>query len=229
MLTCFNVFVFVQIVEARALLLRDPQNQTKMGSERSGSWTLYREEDATSVPIEHNAIAPSKTLYGIGPSKTPSYGEPNSDPLADVETEKHPVQTTKVKVIDKSVIEEQLPLQSKTKDLSSETSKVSIAKNEEDGDDWLEEDAGDMGSTGGAAIPLGHEEDVSFSDLEDDDDRGTLSSSKSLDANYSQTKDSRGWVQLNNGSGGSSRSGDSTSPQSKESNDWLNVEHIDVE
>ncbi|XP_010941943.1 uncharacterized protein [Elaeis guineensis] len=196
-----------QIVEARAILLQDLQNRTKMGSERSGRGTLYRKEDATSVPI----------------------GEPTSDPLVDVETEKHPVQTTEVNIIDKSVIEEQLPLQSKTKDLPSETSKVSIVKDEEEGDDWLEEDVGEMGSTGGAAIPLGHEEDVSFSDLEDDDDRGTLLSSKSLDANNSQTKDSRGWVQLNKGSGGSSKSGDSTSPQSKESSDWLNVEHIDVE
>ncbi|EHA8590671.1 hypothetical protein COCNU_scaffold022069G000040 [Cocos nucifera] len=218
-----------QIVEARAMLLQDLQNRTKMGSERSGGGTLYRKEDATSVPIEHNVIAPPKTLYGTGPSKTPSFGEPTSDPFVDVETEKHPVETTEVKIIDKSVIEEQLPLQSKTTDLPSETSKVSIAKDEEDGDDWLEEDAGEMGSTGGAAIPLGHEEDISFSDLEDDDDRGTLSSSKSLDANSSQTKDSRGWVQLNKGSGGSSKSGDSTSAQSKESSDWLNVEHIDVE
>ncbi|XP_008796989.2 uncharacterized protein LOC103712287 isoform X2 [Phoenix dactylifera] len=194
-----------QIVEARAMLLQDLQNRTKPGSERPGRGTLYRKEDATSVPIEHEVVVPSRTAYGTGPSKTPSFGEPTSDPLP--------------------------PLQSKIKDFPSETSKVSIVEDEEDGDDWLEEDTGEMGSTGGAAIPLGHEEDVSFSDLEDDDDddRGTLSSSKSLDANDSQTKDSRGWVQLNKGSGGSSKSGDSTSPESKESNDWLNVEHFDVE
>ncbi|EHA8589088.1 hypothetical protein COCNU_scaffold007951G000010 [Cocos nucifera] len=214
------------IMEARAMLLQDLQNQTRPGSERSGGETSYRKEDATSVPIEDNVIIP-KIISETAPSKAPSFGEPTSDPLADVETEKHPVQTTEVKIIDKSVIEEQPPVQGKTKDLPCETSKVSFEKDEEDGDDWLEEDTGEMGGTGGAAIPLGHEEDVSFSDLEDDDDRDTLSSSKTLDANDSRTKDSRGWVQL--GSQGSSKSDRSTSLQTKESNDWLDVEDIDVE
>ncbi|XP_010942070.1 uncharacterized protein [Elaeis guineensis] len=217
-----------QIMEARAMLLQDLQNRTKPGPERSGRETSYKKEDATSVPIEDNVIGPSKIISETAPSKAPLFGETTSDPLADVETEKHPVQTTEVKIVDKSVIEEQPPVQGKTKDLPCETSKVSFEKDEEDGDDWLEEDTGEMGGTGGAAtIPLGHEEDVSFSDLEDDDDRGILSSSKTLDANDSQTKDSTGWVQL--GSRGSSKSDRSTSLQTKESNDWLDVEDIDVE
>ncbi|XP_008812106.1 uncharacterized protein LOC103723077 [Phoenix dactylifera] len=238
-----------QIMETRSMLLQDPQNRTKPGSERSGRETSYRKEDAASVPIEDNVIGPSKIISETAPSKAPSFGEstsdpladvetekhpvapsfgePTSDPLADVETEKHPVQTTEVKIIDKSVIEEQPPVQSKTKYLPTETSKVVIEKDEEDGDDWLEEDTGEMGGTGGAAIPLGHEEDVSFSDLEYDDDRGTLSSTKALDANNPRTEDSRGWVQL--GPGASSKIDDSTCLQTKESNDWLDVEDIDVE
>lgn len=58
----------------------------------------------------------------------------------------------------------------------SEQSRVDIQKTDnvedgdiedDDGDEWLEEETGDPGDT---KIPIAHDEDVSFSDLEEDDD-----------------------------------------------------------
>lgn len=136
------------------------------------------------------------------------------------ETEKHPVPTTEVKIIDKSVTEEEPANGTKIKDITTETSKSSVQTNEEDGDGWLEDDIGETNTTRGATVPLGQEEDVSFSDLEvdDDDDQGPTISSKTIPVD-SQAKVSR-----------ASATGDhSTGSEMKESNDWLDLEDFDVE
>ncbi|CAL9761780.1 unnamed protein product [Musa acuminata subsp. burmannicoides] len=151
--------------------------------------------------------------------------------VVDFETEKHPVQTDEVKIVDKSVIEEELANQSKSKEISSQTSRDPVERYEEDGDEWLEDDTGEASKGGGLTIPLGQEDDVSFSDLEDDDDGGGEAPTNSLKTVSvdSQTKDTASWVQLNKGSGGSMEGDNSVGPKTKLSNDWLDVEDFDVE
>ncbi|RRT51744.1 hypothetical protein B296_00019237 [Ensete ventricosum] len=143
-----------------------------------------------------------------------------------VETEKHPVQTTEVKVVDKAVVEEEPA----SKSMSSLTSKYSTTPMKyEDGDEWLEDDSGETSSARDVAIPLGQEEDVSFSDLEDvDDDQGPTQSSKTVSVD-SQTTDSTGLVPPNKVSGGSVKGSNSTSPKSEEYNSWMDIEDFDVE
>lgn len=84
------------------------------------------------------------------------------------ETEKHPVRSSELQFIDKSVIEEG-PIV-KTEDKSSvigPSSKIQVKDYDDDDDDWPEEDYESHGY-GGGTIHVVDEEDISFSDLEDD-------------------------------------------------------------
>lgn len=81
-------------------------------------------------------------------------------PITEIEIEKHPIHVTEVAVVDKSVIKEELP-----KD-HTETSNVLQEAFDDDIDDWFDEEA-DL--AGHPTIHIGAEEDVSFSDLEEDD------------------------------------------------------------
>ncbi|KAI3989240.1 hypothetical protein MKX01_031526 [Papaver californicum] len=71
---------------------------------------------------------------------------------------------------------------------------------EEDGDDWLEEDSAETNTF--SNTPLGDDEDVSFSDLEEDDDE-TVESTKTVGGHSSNSKN-------------------------KDSDVWLNVDEKDV-
>uniref|UniRef100_A0A453HA04 BSD domain-containing protein n=1 Tax=Aegilops tauschii subsp. strangulata TaxID=200361 RepID=A0A453HA04_AEGTS len=82
-------------------------------------------------------------------------------PITDFEIEKHPIQGTEVTVVDKTVIKEQL------REDGSKASNVMQETFDDDIDDWFDEEADLAGHT---TILIGDEEDVSFSDLEDDDD-----------------------------------------------------------
>ncbi|KAJ0967703.1 hypothetical protein J5N97_024620 [Dioscorea zingiberensis] len=154
-----------QIVEARAKWLQELQNQAKPESGRPIEDLPYREETIVSTAPEDQASIPDNE----GPV-SPDIGKVISIPITELETEKHPVQVTEVKIVDKSVIEEELPAQSKNQDLTSTTSEITIQKFDEDVDEWLIEDPGEMGTSSGPTIPIGNEEDVSFSDLEEDDE-----------------------------------------------------------
>ncbi|RWW15153.1 hypothetical protein GW17_00021025, partial [Ensete ventricosum] len=231
------------IVEARARLLQDMHSRTKLKSEGPGIVVSHSKDD---VPIEEHVMGPrdaSDSMKDIETEKHLVQMIP-SDPMEDVETEKypvqimasgfvevvetekHPVQTTEVKVVDKAVVEEEPA----SKSMSSLTSKYSTTPMKyEDGDEWLEDDSGETSSARGAAIPLGQEEDVSFSDLEDvDDDQGPTQSSKTVSVD-SQTTDSTGLVPPNKVSGGSVKGSNSTSPKSEEYNSWMDIEDFDVE
>ncbi|PKA65964.1 hypothetical protein AXF42_Ash010373 [Apostasia shenzhenica] len=178
-----------QIVEARASLLQDLQSRTKPSIVNEDSLK------SSSCPRDNDAENSPSTIISV--------------PVADFETEKHPVDTNEIKMVDKSVIKEEY----------REVVPVKV-KDEGDEDDWLADESGDANGSVQNAIPLGNEEDVSFSDLEEDDDQrgegdGAMKAPKSTE---SQAKDSKGWVQLS-----------STSTQNKDSNDWLNVDEFDVE
>ena len=69
-------------------------------------------------------------------------------------------------------------------------------KYDDDGDDWLKEESSEIIGTGGTTIPIENEENVSFSDLEEDDGDVPASDKKVTYGSDSSVKESRDWVQL---------------------------------
>ncbi|KAK9946368.1 hypothetical protein M0R45_011836 [Rubus argutus] len=94
-------------------------------------------------------------------------------PSTTYETEKHPVESNEMPFIDKSVIEEKPFIKTEDKNVTVGTSSEILVNSYEDADDdddddWPEEDI-ELDGCRGTAIALINEEDISFSDLEDDD------------------------------------------------------------
>jgi hypothetical protein len=121
-----------------------------------------------SVPIMTSGIeAVSPTLA----AKTSDNEAAPSFVSVESETEKHPVESTQMQIIDKSVVEEGKVDQTKHQHSSSSSSSgILEEKFDDDGDDWLKDDSSEMIGASGASMPLGNDEDVSFSDLEEDDE-----------------------------------------------------------
>uniref|UniRef100_J3LSH2 BSD domain-containing protein n=2 Tax=Oryza brachyantha TaxID=4533 RepID=J3LSH2_ORYBR len=140
-----------QIVDARAMLMQCLQHQSKLETEQ-----LYHRKDDFGMHSEEDT---SKDIPEVFPSMLQQTA--SVIPITDFETEKHPIQVTEVAVVDKSVIKEQLTKDSKTPNVLQESF-------DDDIDDWFDEEAELAGHT---TIPIGDEEDVSFSDLEDDDEK----------------------------------------------------------
>ncbi|KAF4375173.1 hypothetical protein F8388_017319 [Cannabis sativa] len=223
-----------EIVEARAILTQELQVRAKGKTQPQSSSGIVE------LPkVEHLSV-PSVAQAEYVPIVT---HKPESAPSAravDLETEKYPVQSTEIKVIDKAVIEEGPANSSKYQgSTSGSSSKVLDDKFEDDGDDWLkDEENSEIVGVSGTSIPIGNDEDVSFSDLEDDDDDADVpvSYKKTTSGSDSSTKDSRDWVQLSRGSADSDkevssievRHGGSEQAPAKEGNDWLDVDDIDV-
>ncbi|XP_020080861.1 uncharacterized protein LOC109704526 [Ananas comosus] len=160
-----------QIVEARAMLQR-LQNQTKLEKQAPTIDLSYKKPDQLATPEDKHFSASRDTYESL----TPNTQETKATfPEMDLETEKHPILTMEKQVIDKSVIEEELLKQHPSRD-KIQPSEVSIEKfdDEDDADDWLkEEDEEETGVPVNTSLPIGNEEDVSFSDLEEDDDDHT--------------------------------------------------------
>lgn len=219
----------MQIVQARAMLLQDLRS-TKTNTDVSSATSLTSVEEGEqhepAVREEGKVIISSETLPSTSPQAEDVFV---SIPVVDVETEKHPVESTEVKIIDKSVvIEEDPPVQSKSKDLQADVYSVLKQKDVNYEDDWLEDETGEASGSVENAVPLGNDEDVSFSDLEEDDDHGIETQTKAIsESTPTQVKESRGWVQLNKNQGIPVKKTNSTSPQNKD--DWLNVDEVDSE
>lgn len=131
--------------------------------------------DYITAPLEQGAEEPpSKDIYDIpsASSKRKEEETLTTIPISDlVETEKHPVEVTEVKIVDKSVIKEEEP---PTK-VPVAVQKVENSEDSDGDDEWLQEDTNDNitgVSQNTASVPLvDDDEDVSFSDLEDEDDK----------------------------------------------------------
>lgn len=230
----------MQIVEARALLTQELQNKIK----------AKPEQDWSRMDTYPNDIADPRHEKGISVSSNAQAEyvqlEPTTSTVdADFETEKHAVQTqsTEIPLIDKSVVEEGPRNLAKDRTLHSDSpSRGFEEKYEDDGDDWLKEESSEIVGASGTGVPVENDEDVSFSDLEEDDGDVPTSYKKVTYGSDSSTKESRDWVQLGRSSTDSNkdvntvgvdRSGleqaSAHDPESKESNDWLDVDEIDVE
>lgn len=140
------------------------------------------------------------------------------------------VETSKesIKVSEKQ--EENIPSQEKeVTEIVKATERLEIADEKENADQWLKET-----DTDGENKKVEHEEDVSFSDLEDDDNElsSRLSGSRKAQE-ITRVPSSSDWVQLNDGSdaqGGSQKARQSISREKDsdgESNEWLKVDDFD--
>ncbi|XP_020244222.1 uncharacterized protein LOC109822439 [Asparagus officinalis] len=146
-----------QIAEARAMLFQMLQGKTKADYEPSSRSLPYRNIDTSSVSAGEQVASPSE----INPTKL----YPLEGPISEDE------------IIGKPVIKEDLATESMHKDLACNFSEISIHDyDDNDDDEWLNDESGDISGT--TFMPFGNEEDVSFSDLEDEDEPRASSSSK---------------------------------------------------
>ncbi|KAF2295614.1 hypothetical protein GH714_033307 [Hevea brasiliensis] len=241
-------------VEARAMLSHELQNKAKATKPGWSGIGTSRSTGTADLPNEESLSVPSHAEYESVPLKTSiEVGHPTilantsgneaipSGIVDEQETEKHPVLSTEMQIIDKAVVEEESVDQAKHRHLSSSSSKVLDEKFEDDADDWLKDESSEMVGTSGSTMHIGNDEDVSFSDLEEDDGDVPTSYKKVTSGSDASTKDSRDWVQLSKGSSDSvkdinpvsvkhagSEQVSAANSESKESNDWLDVEDIDV-
>lgn len=147
-----------QILEAREGLLQSSPTKHKLLSESRN----------TREP-EESELSPSSIQNKHGVSEAPSFQELTSDPVPNVEADKHPISSTEAEIVDKSVIQEELVMKTEAKSLPTEESNPDPADDddEKEVDDWLQ-DVDSVPSKTGNPTAVGEEEDVSFSDLEDD-------------------------------------------------------------
>lgn len=232
--------ITLQIVEVRAMLSHELKkgNMAKPESDPSLSTAAFS-KGITDSPKEQQLSVPQSDLV---PPQTSTMRSAPLPSTADIETEKHPVQSSEIQIVDKPVIEEK-PVKETKYPLppSTSSSKVLDEKDEDDADDWLKEESEmDGDGVGGTSIPIENDEDVSFSDLEDDDTDVPSGYKKATSGSDSSAKDSRDWVQLSRSSPDSDKDNSSVeirragsqvssrNPETKETNDWLDVDDIDV-
>ncbi|XVE82958.1 hypothetical protein DITRI_Ditri16bG0047100 [Diplodiscus trichospermus] len=184
-----------QIVEARAMLMQGLQHRAKVKTAEDHSESGIS-NIRVGLPCEESLSVVSPTQTKPVPLEASGTEVAAAAVPVEFETEKHPVQSTEMQVVDKSVIEEEPMKETKYEHSMSGSSGVSIEKFEDDGDDWLKEENSEVVGTSATTIPLGNDEDVSFSDLEDDDDDAPTSYKKVTSGSDSSTKDSKDWVQL---------------------------------
>ncbi|XVF36449.1 hypothetical protein REPUB_Repub19eG0059500 [Reevesia pubescens] len=170
-----------QVVEARVMWMKELQKQTKPETDWYGR-SISHIGDSSS--IMHEGLIPSVSSYFSFETASPrTYtSEPASSITTDYETEKHPVESTEMPFVDKSVIED--------KDhLVGPSSKISIPTFEDDDEiDWPEDDDSEFGDYSGATVCMENEEDISFSDLEDVDDISTPTKSKIVSKGFETSR-----------------------------------------
>ncbi|CAL4973875.1 unnamed protein product [Urochloa decumbens] len=147
-----------QILEAREALLQSSPTKSKLSSQNMS---------APSTQPEDSTLSPSNIQNESGVSVAPSVQEP--DPVPNVEAEKHPISTTEAEVVDKTVIQEKLVVKREVKSLPTEKSYPAEDDDEKEVDDWLQDmDSVDPVPSKTVNTASAGEEDVSFSDFEDD-------------------------------------------------------------
>ncbi|EYU44516.1 hypothetical protein ABFS82_08G060200 [Erythranthe guttata] len=183
-----------QIMEARALLAYELKNRnTPKTEDFSGKKSSDPEENTTSHNEEPLSV-PSPVL-SKREDTTASTEQPNT------EIAKQSVETSEIQITDKSVVEEKGDVD-QVKDQPRFLNVSGEKDEEDDADDWLKEETSEIDGAAGSgnSIPIENDDDVSFSDLEEDDNDDVRTSFRK--SNYSSDKDSRDWVRLGKGSSG---------------------------
>ncbi|XP_010559236.1 PREDICTED: uncharacterized protein LOC104827707 [Tarenaya hassleriana] len=155
-----------QVLEARALLSHELQKRSKATAENSGTAVEEAPENVEKLSGDSKPVASETVPIKTITAETTHY----------VETEKHPVYSKEIQFVDKSVIEEKPTVMHDGKPMdhpSVASYGVTDIEVEDEADDWLKDEEEDISRsirTGGTTMPLGYDEDVSFSDLEEEDD-----------------------------------------------------------
>ncbi|KAL3618886.1 hypothetical protein CASFOL_037114 [Castilleja foliolosa] len=204
-----------QVVRARALLGHELKNQNPTKPEDLSGNKSSDSEESNISPHKEPLSVPSIVVSENESNKSSGLNIGPSTSLATRDIVNTSVNTNEKQTVDKPVIEDQY--------LKPVPLNISEDHDENDADDWLKEETSEVGGAIGKDIPIENEDDVSFSDLEDDDGDIPTNYRKS---NYSSDKDSRDWVQLGKSSSSDKESGDAH--DTKESNDWLDVDDIVV-
>ena len=159
----------MQILEAREELLQSSPTKNKLSSEGcKGGGPSSENRNVPSTQPEDRDLSPSRTQNKSGIFEAPSSQESTSNPMTDVKAYKHPISTTEAEIIDKSVIQEELVVKNEMTSVPTEKSNLYTAEDDDkEVDDWLQDMASVPRKTGNTTS-VGEEEDVSFSDLEDD-------------------------------------------------------------
>ncbi|KAK4428701.1 hypothetical protein Salat_1169900 [Sesamum alatum] len=161
-----------QIVQARAMWMQELQKRTKEESYWLGMNNFHSKESADS-PRENFIVHSYEDAYfGNVSDQISPYESSMHHMTADHEIEKHPF--NEVEFIDKSVIKEDPAPKLLEKEIvvgsSIETPvddyNVDDDDDDDDDDDWLKEDPDLIGYSGTSIVV--NEEDISFSDLEED-------------------------------------------------------------
>lgn len=139
------------------------QAQNKRGSKFPG------ESSDFAAPAEERVIQPSSIQDKAGTSEVSSFEEPSSDITPERESEKFSISTTDVEIVDKSVIEEELAVKNDSR-TSAVESKLRFEADDDEVDEWPDDEPAEEVGAASHRTSLGREEDVSFSDLEDDED-----------------------------------------------------------
>ncbi|XP_073310456.1 uncharacterized protein [Primulina huaijiensis] len=218
-----------QIAKARALLTQELKSRISSKPDDASGGKSFNPETKAGSQNEEPLSVLSHVFSGNESTKGSEIEIHSSNVLADSETVKHPIESNEIQIVDKSVIKENAD-----QTIKSGFSNVLGEKDEDDADDWLKEESSEIGPASRVTIPIENEEDVSFSDLEEEDDGDVSSNFKKSD--HSFKKDSPEWVQLSKSSSNPSKdlndkhSGKENvnTHDNKESNDWLDVDDIDV-
>ncbi|KAL6572541.1 hypothetical protein OROMI_013499 [Orobanche minor] len=156
-----NIKSIYGLVQARVVWMQELQKQTREESSWLGLTTFLSKE---TVDYRQNLIMHSNEDGHLGnvcgpisPVESSMHGM-----TADHEFEKHTV--NEMEFIDKSVIKEDLAPELEKEIIVS--SSIEIIEDDTDEDDWLKEDSDLIGYSGTSVVV--NEEDISFSDLEDD-------------------------------------------------------------
>lgn len=119
--------------------------------------------NASSAPAEEKVIQPP-----VIQDKADAWEKSSSEEPSETVSEKFPVSTTEVEMVDKSVVEEELTVANESKTSPVKSKLPYEADEEEEVDEWPDDDPTD--EAGHRTLLGREEEDVSFSDLEDDED-----------------------------------------------------------
>lgn len=157
-----------QILEAREELLQSSPKMKKLGSEGPGGPSGSR--NVSSTQAEDSEFLPSSIQYNSEIFEALSFQEPIPDPLRGIETVKHPILTSEPEMVDKSVIEEMV-VTNEIKSILAVKPSLHTAEDDDDKEveEWLEDMEHVSSKTGNVTLAC-QDEDVSFSDLEDEDD-----------------------------------------------------------
>ncbi|XP_039052262.1 uncharacterized protein LOC120193906 [Hibiscus syriacus] len=165
-----------QVREARSLWMKELQKQTIPETDWYGGSTSH--EDCHSRV--RNYIIPSSNYFAFETISPRTYAskEASSFPTG-YETDKHPVESVEMPVVDKSVVEEKQVSNAEDKGTPvGPPSKIWIPDFDDEEIDWPEDEGPELGVHNGAALCLEDVENISFSDLEDSEEDSTRAKSK---------------------------------------------------